>query len=234
MSRRQEIYLMIAQGKKKDEIIKETCLSARSVERYIKEFNATPTSDTDKKRQTTSDKKRAKEKAKALIITGGGIIETSEKVGIPKSTIGDMRAKENLQQSQAEFLKALRERHIKEIEQAKEERLATNREHLNKISQSIAEGEANRTLQVALLENERTEQEILESDRLERLIREQERQKAERQKFELEKEKFEFEKEKFMHKLGGELLAVLDELSDHELKEVLEFAKSRGAKNEPN
>lgn len=234
MSRRQEIYLMITQGKKKGEIIKETCLSARSVERYIKEFNATPTSDTDKKRQTTSDKKRAKEKAKALIITGGGIIETSEKVGIPKSTIGDMRAKENLQQSQAEFLKALRDEEIERIKKSKAERLEANRKHLESISETVAECGVSRTLQVALLENERTEQEILESDRLERLIREQERQKAERQKFELEKEKFEFEKEKFMHKLGGELLAVLDELSDGELKEVLEFAKSRRATNEPN
>ena len=177
MSTRQEVYKLIIEKKDNKEIAAALNISVRTVERYRKDFNDTTN---DNNATTTSDNRRKKkEKARALIESGETIREVGGKLGLSKSVVGRLSSKEKLQVKQLDYLKSLREKYSKEIEQNKEDRFYINTEAKERIWQKLKEFGISKELQDTLKQNELTEQEILELNRLERLER-----------FELEKAKY--------------------------------------------
>lgn len=205
MSTRQEVYKLIIEKKDNKEIAAALNISIRTVERYRKDFNST-TNNNDIKTTTTSDnKKKKKEKAKALIMSGETIAEVANKVGLAKSTVGDISSKEKLQVKQLDYLKSLREKYSKEIEQNKEDRFYINTEAKEEIWKNLRVFGISKELQDTLKQNELTEQEILELNRLERLER-----------FELEKAKY---KDNRLNIISEELA----NLTDSDIEKILQI-----------
>ncbi len=215
MSTRQEVYKLIIEKKDNKEIAAALNISVRTVERYRKDFNNV-TNENDKTTTTSDNKKKKKEKAKALIMSGETIAEVANKVGLAKSTVGDISSKEKLQVKQLDYLKSLREKYSKEIEQNKEDRFYINVEAKERIWQNLREFGISKELQDTLKQNELTEQEILELNRLERLER-----------FELEKAKY---KDSRLNIISEELA----NLTDDDIEKILQIIeKSKEAdKNE--
>lgn len=124
-------------------------------------------------------RKKAKEVAKILVEEGATIREVSDKVGLPRSTVGDISSKENLQQTQLENLKSFRDEYRKEIRENKLKRLALNNKNLKRLAYEIEyKAETSKADFEKIKLSEEIEQLIFESDRIERLER-----------FELEKAK---------------------------------------------
>lgn len=119
------------------------------------------------------NRKKIKEVAKALIEEGYSLKEVSEQTGIPKSTIANWSAKENLQQSQLQYLKQFRGKYQDRIEKNKLLRLETNEEALKAINHEILNwretGRISKAAMEKLLLNEEAEQLIFGLDRIERL-----------------------------------------------------------------
>ena len=117
--------------------------------------------------------KKVKEVAKTLIEEGHSIRDVSDKVGLPKSTIGDISSKNNLQQSQLEYLKQFREKYKERIEKNKVLRLETNEEALAAINHEIGnwrnKGVISKAAMEKLIMNEKAEQLIFGLDRIEKL-----------------------------------------------------------------
>ncbi|KYM48137.1 hypothetical protein A2U04_05270 [Fusobacterium necrophorum subsp. funduliforme] len=194
MSTRQEVYKLLAINKSKKEIATSLSVSVRTIERYAKEYSDTLATN-DKKTTTTAEKKLRKEIAKAHIVTGSSIKEASEASGISFSAALKMSCKDNLQQKQADFLRQLREEHKEKILQNKRDRFEIN----TRIKADLSVAESSKLTQEMLLMNERTEQEILESDRL------------------IQLEKLEFEREKALsdaEKTNEKLDDVLNKLEE--------------------
>lgn len=207
VSTRQEVYKLIIENKSNDEIVEALNVSKRTVERYRKDFNET-TSDNDIKATTTSDNRRKKkEKAKALIESGETIRDVGDKLGLSKSVAGRLSSKEKLQVKQLDYLKSLREKYSKEIEQNKEDRFYINVEAKEEIWKKLRENGISKELQDTLKQNELTEQEILELNRLERL-----------EKFELEKAKY---KDNRLNIISEELA----NLTDSDIEKILQIIK---------
>lgn len=132
-----------------------------------------------KKRDKNVTSKKAKEVAKILVEEGATIREVSDKVGLPRSTVGDISSKENLQQTQLENLKSFRDEYRKEIRENKLKRLALNNKNLKRLAYEIEyKAETSKADFEKIKLSEEIEQLIFESDRIERLER-----------FELEKAK---------------------------------------------
>ena len=204
MSTRQEVYKLIIEKKDNKEIAAALNISIRTVERYRKDFNSA-TSDNDNNTTTTSDKKKRKEKAKVLIETGATIKEASEESGISFNSAMKLSSKEKLQVKQLDYLKSLREKYSKEIEQNKEDRFYINVEAKEEIWKKLRENGISKELQDTLKQNELTEQEILELNRLERLER-----------FELEKAKY---KDNRLNIISEELA----NLTDDDIEKILQI-----------
>lgn len=205
---RLEVYKLIEINKSNKEIAEELNISIRTVERYRQE-HIKATSDNDKKATTTSDKKKRKEIAKAKIITGASLKEATEQTGTTMNICKKLSSKENLQQSQREFLQNLRDSKVAEIKENKLSRFNTNKELLIAIKEALKNGEFNKELQQMLLKNEETEQEIFELSRLERL------------------ERFEFDKEIYTNKLKIDVLEKIKTMTDEELKNLIEYMESK-------
>ena len=207
MSTRQEVYKLIIEKKDNKEIAAALNISVRTVERYRKDFNDTTNdNNNDKNATTTSDNRRKKkEKARALIESGETIREVGDKLGLSKSVTGRLSSKEKLQVKQLDYLKSLREKYSKEIEQNKEDRFYINTEAKEKIWQELKEFGISKELQDTLKQNELTEQEILELNRLERLER-----------FELEKAKY---KDNRLNIISEELA----NLTDDDIEKILQI-----------
>ena len=202
MSTRQEVYKLIIENKSNKEIAEYLNISIRTVERYRKDFTTT----NDNKATSDSDnKKKKREKAKVLIEAGETIRVVSDKVGLAKSTVGDISSKEKLQVKQLDYLKSLREKYSKEIEQNKEDRFYINTEAKERIWQKLREFGISKELQDTLKQNELTEQEIFELNRLERLER-----------FELEKAKY---KDNRLNIISEELA----NLTDDDIEKILQI-----------
>ena len=206
MSTRQNVYKLIVENKSNDEIVEALKVSKRTVERYRKDFNEA-TSDNDIKATTTSDKKKRKEKAKVLIEAGATIKEASAESGISFNSAMKLSSKEKLQVKQLDYLKSLREKYSKEIEQNKEDRFYINVEAKEEIWKKLRENGISKELQDTLKQNELTEQEILELNRLERL-----------EKFELEKAKY---KDNRLNIISEELA----NLTDSDIEKILQIIK---------
>ena len=205
MSTRQEVYKLIIEKKDNKEIAATLNISVRTVERYRKDFNDTTN---DKNATATNDNRRKKkEKAKALIESGETIREVGDKLGLSKSVAGRLSSKEKLQVKQLDYLKSLREKYSKEIEQNKEDRFYINTEAKERIWQKLKEFGISKELQDTLKQNELTEQEILELNRLERLER-----------FELEKAKY---KDNRLNIISEELA----NLTDDDIEKILQIIK---------
>lgn len=209
MSKKEEIYKLLIQGKTTREIADLLNLNIRTVQKHKKIFNEVNEQGEHKSEWRTTNKKQNKEIAKAMLITGQTVRKVADKVGLSKSVIGYISNKENLKQTQLEFLNSLRESKIQEIESNKLKRLKVNSDNLEIIKKIVEVGEFNRNLQVALLENEKTEQEILELNRLERL------------------ERFEFSKEIYTNKLKIDVLEKIKTMTDEELKDLIAYMENK-------
>ena len=207
MSTRQEVYKLIIEKKDNKEISASLNISIRTVERYRKDFNDTTNDNNDDKNATaTNDNRRKKkEKARALIESGETIREVGDKLGLSKSVAGRLSSKEKLQVKQLDYLKSLREKYSKEIEKNKEDRFYINIEAKERIWQKLRENGISKELQDTLKQNELTEQEILELNRLERL-----------EKFELEKAKY---KDNRLNIISEELA----NLTDDDIEKILQI-----------
>ena len=209
MSTRQEVYKLIIEKKDNKEIAAALNISVRTVERYRKDFNDTTNdNNNDKNATTTSDNRRKKkEKAKALIESGETIREVGDKLGLSKSVAGRLSSKEKLQVKQLDYLKSLREKYSKEIERNKEDRFYINTEAKERIWQKLREFGISKELQDTLKQNELTEQEILELNRLERL------------------ERFELEKAKYKDNRLNIITEELANLTDSDIEKILQIIK---------
>lgn len=207
MSTRQEVYKLIIEKKDNKEIAAALNISIRTVERYRKDFNDTTNDNNDDKNATaTSDNRRKKkEKARALIESGETIREVGDKLGLSKSVAGRLSSKEKLQVKQLDYLKSFREKYSREIDQNKEDRFYINTEAKERIWQKLKEFGISKELQDTLKQNELTEQEILELNRLERLER-----------FELEKAKY---KDNRLNIISEELA----NLTDDDIEKILQI-----------
>jgi len=202
VSTRQEVYKLIIEKKDNKEIAAALNISVRTVERYRKDFNDMTN---DKNATATSDKKKRKEKAKVLIETGATIKEASAESGISFNTAMKLSSKEKLQVKQLDYLKSLREKYSKEIEQNKEDRFYINTEAKERIWQKLKEFGISKELQDTLKQNELTEQEILELNRLERL------------------ERFELEKAKYKDNRLNIISEELSNLTDDDIEKILQI-----------
>lgn len=204
MSTRQKVYKLIIEKKNNDEIAEALNVSKRTVERYRKDFN--DTTNNDKNATATNDNRRKKkEKARALIESGETIREVADKLGLSKSVAGELSSKEKLQVKQLDYLKSLREKYSKEIAQNKEDRFYINTEAKEEIWKKLKAFGISKELQDTLKQNELTEQEILELNRLERLER-----------FELEKAKY---KDNRLNIISEELA----NLTDSDIEKILQI-----------
>ena len=204
MSTRQEVYKLIIEKKDNKEIAAALNISVRTVERYRKDFNSTA-NDNDIKTTTTSDKKKKKEKARVLIECGASLKEAAAESGISFNSAMKLSSKEKLQVKQLDYLKSLREKYSKEIAQNKEDRFYINVEAKEEIWKKLRENGISKELQDTLKQNELTEQEILELNRLERLER-----------FELEKAKY---KDNRLNIISEELA----NLTDSDIEKILQI-----------
>ena len=206
MSTRQEVYKLIIEKKDNKEIAAAVNISVRSVQLYRKEYEK-DLNESEIKNESESEKKKRKEKAKVLIECGATIKEASAQSGTTIDTVKKLSSKENLQVKQLDYLKSLREKYSKEIEQNKEDRFYINVEAKEEIRKKLRENGISKELQDTLKQNELTEQEILELNRLERL------------------ERFELEKAKYKNSLALELVEKIESMTDTDIIKVLEYIK---------
>lgn len=206
MSTRQEVYRLIIEKKDNKEIAATLNISIRTVERYRKDFNSTTN---DKNATTTNDNRRKKkEKARALIESGETITEVANKVGLARSTIGDISSKEKLQVKQLDYLKSFREQYREKITKNKKDRLNLNNIAKEKIEYTLNLADfITKDTQKLIEMNEQTEQKIFELDRIERLER-----------FELEKAKY---KDNRLNIISEELA----NLTDSDIEKILQIIK---------
>ena len=206
MSTRQEVYKLIIEKKDNKEIAAELNISVRSVQLYRKEYEKDLNkSESEIKNESESEKKKRKEKAKVLIECGASLKEAAAESGISFNSAMKLSSKEKLQVKQLDYLKSLREKYSKEIEQNKEDRFYINTEAKERIWQKLREFGISKELQDTLKQNELTEQEILELNRLERLER-----------FELEKAKY---KDNRLNIISEELA----NLTDSDIEKILQI-----------
>ena len=206
MSTRQEVYKLIIEKRDNKEIAAALKISVRSVQLYRKEYEKDLNkSESEIKNESESEKKKRKEKAKVLIECGATIKEASEQTQTHISSVKRLSSKEKLQVKQLDYLKSLREKYSKEIAQNKEDRFYINVEAKEEIWKKLRENGISKELQDTLKQNELTEQEILELNRLERLER-----------FELEKAKY---KDNRLNIISEELA----NLTDDDIEKILQI-----------
>lgn len=199
---RLEVYKFIELNKSTKEIAELLNINIRSVQLYKKEYERTLN---EKETKSESERKKRKEVAKAMIVAGSTIKEASIQTNTNFNSLKIASSKENLMQSQREFLESLRQEHIKEIIKNKKDRLHINSMLKESILQKAEKKEISKELQDTLKQNEITEQEILELSRLERL------------------EKFELDKQIYKDKRLLTITEELANLSDDDIERILEI-----------
>lgn len=126
-----------------------------------------------KKRDKSVTSKKAKEVAKILVEEGATIREASAQSGTSIDVVKKISAKENLQQSQLEYLKEFRNNQRKKIRENKLKRLMLNDEILEAVEYEVSNWQENGRVSKAAIEkllmSEELEQKIFELDRIERL-----------------------------------------------------------------
>jgi len=204
VSTRQEVYRMITEKMDNKEIATALKISVRSVQLYRKEYEKDLNkSESEIKNESESEKKKRKEKAKVLIETGASLKEAAAESGISFNSAMKLSSKERLQTKQLDYLKSLREKYSREIAQNKEDRFYINVEAKEEILKKLRENGISKELQDTLKQNELTEQEILELNRLERL------------------ERFELEKAKYKDNRLNIISEELSNLTDDDIEKIL-------------
>ena len=126
-----------------------------------------------KKRDKNVTSKKAKEVAKILVEEGATIREASAQSGTSIDVVKKISAKENLQQSQLEYLKEFRNKQREKIRANKLKRLMLNDEILEAVEYELNHWQENGRVSKAVIEkllmSEELEQKIFELDRIERL-----------------------------------------------------------------
>lgn len=204
MSTRQEVYKLIIEKKDNKEIAAALKISVRSVQLYRKEYEK-DLNKSEIKNESESEKKKRKEKAKVLIECGASLKEAAAQSNTTIDIVKRLSSKEKLQVKQLDYLKSLREKYSKEIAQNKEDRFYINTEAKEEIWKKLKAFGISKELQDTLKQNELTEQEILELNRLERLER-----------FELEKAKY---KDNRLNIISEELA----NLTDDDIEKILQI-----------
>ena len=216
MSIKEEVYKLLVKNKSTREIAEILNVSMRAVQKHKKKFDEANNSEQENEQRTTN-KKEKKVIAKVLIETGASIKEASEKVGLAKSTVGDISSKGKLQVKQLEYLNNLRENYIERINKNKADRLEMNDLAKKKILDTLNSNEKiTKSVQQMIKMNEQTEQEILELNRIERL------------------EKFQLEKEKYKNSLASELIEKIESMTDVDILKVLNYIKELESSTESN
>ena len=142
-----------------------------------------------KKRDKNVTSKKAKEVAKILIEEGASISDVAKQTQTPRGTIGYWSSKENLQQSQLEYLKEFRESNRKRIRENKLKRLCLIEEALMQIESEIFNGECTKNTLEKLKISEEIEQLLFKENKFYDL-------ELTKRKLEIEEEKLEIEKQK--------------------------------------
>ena len=206
MSTRQEVYKLIIEKKDNKEIAATLNISVRSVQLYRKEYEKDLIkSESEIKNESESEKKKRKEKAKVLIETGASLKEAATQSNTTIDIVKRLSSKEKLQVKQLDYLKSLREKYSKEIAQNKEDRFDINTEAKEEIWKKLKAFGISKELQDTLKQNELTEQEILELNRLERL------------------ERFELEKAKYKDNRLNIISEELSNLTDDDIEKILQI-----------
>lgn len=206
MSTRQEVYKLIIEKKDNKEIAATLNISVRSVQLYRKEYEKDLIkSESEIKNESESEKKKRKEKAKVLIETGASLKEAATQSNTTIDIVKRLSSKEKLQVKQLDYLKSLREKYSKEIAQNKEDRFYINTEAKEEIWKKLKAFGISKELQDTLKQNELTEQEILELNRLERL------------------ERFELEKAKYKDNRLNIISEELSNLTDDDIEKILQI-----------
>lgn len=170
MSSKEKIIAYLKLGKSNKEIAELCNVSVRTVERYKKSLT---TSDNDTKNDKRQNDRIKREQAKILIEEGATIREASAQSGTSIDVVKKISAKENLQQSQLEYLKEFRNKQREKIRANKLKRLMLNDEILEAIEYELSNWQENGRVSKAAIEkllmSEELEQKIFELDRIERL-----------------------------------------------------------------
>lgn len=172
MSSKEKIIAYLKLGKSNKEIAELCNVSVRTVERHKKSLT---TSDNDTKNDKRQNDRIKREQAKILIEEGATIREASAQSGTSIDVVKKISAKENLQQSQLEYLKEFRNKQREKIRANKLKRLMLNDEILEAVEYELSHWQENGRVSKAAIEkllmSEDLEQKILELDRIERLER---------------------------------------------------------------
>lgn len=170
MSSKEKIIAYLKLGKSNKEIAELCNVSVRTVERHKKSLT---TSDNDTKNDKRQNDRIKREQAKILIEEGATIREASAQSGASIDVVKKISAKENLQQSQLEYLKEFRNKQREKIRANKLKRLMLNDEILEAVEYELSHWQENGRVSKAAIEkllmSEELEQKIFELDRIERL-----------------------------------------------------------------
>lgn len=109
-----------------------------------------------------------KQMAKIYVILGNTLKETANKTGLSLDQVKRISSKEKLIEKREDFLKSFYNKHWEKIEKNKCRRLELNSLILNEIEKEIELHGATVEIIKKILLTEKTEQKILESDRIER------------------------------------------------------------------
>ena len=168
MSSKDKIIAYLKLGKSNKEIAELCSVSVRTVERHKKSL---ATNNTDTKNDKRQNDRVKREQAKILVEEGHTLKEAAALSGTSIDTLKKISSKENLQQSQLEYLKKFREEQRERIKANKLKRLSLNEEALYSIEEEINSGDVGKATFEKIKLSEEIEQLIFEKNRIERLER---------------------------------------------------------------
>lgn len=126
-----------------------------------------------KTRKASVSRRAKKEMAMAMIEAGCTLKETSEQLGINRSTLGNWSSELGLYAKQLEYLKEFREKQRERVFNNKLKRLELNEQIIEIIYKELEEAQGKgmvyKSVMEKLLMSEQLEQTILELDRIEKL-----------------------------------------------------------------
>ncbi|MCF2625271.1 hypothetical protein I6E17_03630 [Fusobacterium perfoetens] len=168
VSSKDKIIAYLKLGKSNKEIAELCSVSVRTVERHKKSL---ATNDSDTKNDKRQNDRVKREQAKILVEEGHTLKEAAALSGTSIDTLKKISSKENLQQSQLEYLKKFREEQRERIKANKLKRLSLNEEALYSIEEEINSGDVGKATFEKIKLSEEIEQLIFEKNRIERLER---------------------------------------------------------------
>lgn len=154
-------------GMSTKEIADKYNVSVATVRKWKSRYNW----DSVTKKRDKSVTRKKKEIARVMIEEGHTLKEASALSGTSIDALKKISSKENLQQSQLEYLKKFREEQRERIKANKLKRLSLNEEALYSIEEEINAGDVEKATFEKIKLSEEIEQLIFEKNRIERLER---------------------------------------------------------------